>query len=186
MSEEQFKYRARAKEWSLGYASTGTPQVAVYFEFLDEGVGGGITWFGFLSEKALESTVRGLRNCGWEGDELADLTGLDKNEVELVVEMEEYNGQTRPKVRWVNRAGGAAVKNAMGEDEAKAFSANLRARIRAIDAQEKVKAKASGAAAAPTASRPPAPKMKAPTPIKRSTGAQAPEPPPHTDSDIPF
>ena len=155
-------HQARANSWALGKASTGTVQVAVEFGLSD---GRSITWFGPLTEKALEHTVKGLRACGWEGADISELAvptcGLDKNEVELVVEVEEYNGETRAKVRWVNAVGGGLRMAATLEGgELAAFAAKLKGRILGLDPSS-----AARRAAGP---------------------ARPPEPPPPGDADVPF
>lgn len=138
------KYRAKATAWTLAESGQGTPEVAVAFQFSDPDLGNkSITWHGYLSDKTYQRTVESLRICGWTGDDLSDLAGLDANEVELVVENEEYEGEVNPKVRWVNRIGGGlAVKAPMTPEKAKTFAASMRTKIRAFDAAAKAKPKA--------------------------------------------
>jgi hypothetical protein len=115
------KHRARAVAGSaqFGRASTGTEQIAVTFEFLDERmVGQEITWIGnFANEQGTEITLKGLLAAGWATDDLSDLTGLGDTEVQLVIEHEKgTDNVVRAKVRWVNKAGGGfAFKDAMSE-----------------------------------------------------------------------
>lgn len=116
----------------LGKSGTGTPHVAVLFE---DPAGDRITWYGYLSDKALERTIASLEILGWDSAEhdgrIESLNGtgiLADNEAEIVVELEEYNGDVRPKVKWVNRPGGG-MGEAMGADEAATFSATLRQKI---------------------------------------------------------
>lgn len=136
-------YKGRARTWALAESpEKKTPEVAVEFEFTSPGFEGqSSTWHGYLSEKAFDRTIESLRICGWTGDDLADLAGLDTNEVNLVVKNEEYNGKTYPKIQFVNRPGGLAVKEPMAPDKAKSFAASMRSRIRAIDAANGRKAK---------------------------------------------
>ncbi len=131
------RYTARAIEGGLGNANNGNPQIAVRFQILDEGHDGQeITWFGSFSKNKgqgsktpLERTIESLRVCGWEGDDLSDLTGIDANEVSLVIEHEEYEGKTQAKVKWVNRPGGLALKAPMSVDSAKAFAAKMKGEV---------------------------------------------------------
>lgn len=165
MQMENGTYKAKAIGGGLGETSKGAEQVAVEFSLLDEGFNGWrITWFGFFTEKTTESTIRALRTCGWQGTDLTDLTGIDTNEVLLVIENETYDGKTSPKVRWVNPLGGGlALKNPMAPDKAKAFAARMRAQIAAVDAT-------SGQRRTST----------------KPAGMNTNEPPPHTDNDMPF
>lgn len=165
-------YRARAVSGGLGETSTGKEQVAIECELMDsEGVvGPHITWFGYFTEKTTESTLRALRTFGWVGDDLANLTGIETNEVSLVIENEEYEGRVTPKVRWVNAPGGGGIglKAPLAPDRAKSFAAKMRAAVRAFDIQ-------TG-----NGKRPPAPKS-------RVGAVLSPEPPPMTDDpDIGF
>lgn len=144
-------YRAQGIQASLTAAGNGTEQVAVVFNIVDpaEFVNQKITWFGFFTEKTLERTFKALRLCGWEGDNLADLSGVDANQVDIVVEHESYEGKTRARVLWVNEAGSGGVAiRPMAEAQAKAFAAKLRAKVLAFDKKQ--------GAPKPAASRPPA------------------------------
>lgn len=162
---ENGTYRARATSWVLGETSTGKEQVAVEFSLTDpELQGERIAWYGFFTEKTFERTIESLRACGWTGDNLEDLSGLDANEVDLVIEQETYEGKTTPRVRWVNRPGAIGVKTALAPEKAKTFAAKMKAQIRAFDASQ-------GKKAAPASSSAPA-KSKARQPVL------SPEPPP--------
>lgn len=161
-------YRAKPLNWGLGRASTGTEQVAVELGILTPGADFNvITWYGFLSEKALERSIESLRYMGWKGDDISDIQGLE-DEVDLVIEDEEYQGKTTTRVRWVNKIGGVNLKAPLTGDDAKSFGASLKDRIRALDAAKGVKK--------PTA------KQNNP----RQGGAIPPEPPPLTDEDLNF
>lgn len=123
------RHRARAVNAALGLTQKGAEQVGVQFELLDE-PGGMITWYGYFTEKTMENTVKSLRTCGWDGEDLSDLRNIDANEVTLVIEHEaDDKGGTRAKVRWVNDAGGLAMKSQLAPDQAKAFGARMRSAV---------------------------------------------------------
>lgn len=162
---------SRAKNWALGEASTGKEQIAVSFPIPNENDDGEhfVAWYGYFTEGTYERTIESLRYMGFEGDDLTQLVGLDKNEVELVIEDEEYNGKFHEKVQFINRPGGAAlVKKPLEGDKAKAFAAQMREKFRIFDAQGGKKP-----AAAKPAQRPPQP-----------IGPLGGDPPP--SDDIPF
>jgi hypothetical protein len=119
------KYKARAVDWMIGNAETGTEQVAVNFAIVDgASVGETVPWFGFFTEKTEETTLRSLRYCGLKDDDVSDLTSLGENVVEIVVEED-----PDPKVRWVNPIGGGLrMKHRMTPEQAKAFAARLKDR----------------------------------------------------------
>jgi hypothetical protein len=162
-------FRAKAKSWGLGESGTGKEQIAINFDILTEGAEfKSLNWYGYFTEDALERTVESMRHCGWTGVDVADLSGLDTNEVDLVVDEEEYQGKLQTKVKWVNRVGGLALKAPLTDERAKAFGAALRDKIKALDA---------GKSSRPAAARPA---------LSSRGGALPPEPPPHQDADIPF
>ena len=171
------KYLARARDWALSLTSTNKEQIGVAFEILQgEFAGQYLTWYGFFTDATFERTLESLRACGWLGSDLAEIDGLDTNDVQIVVEHEvsEKDGNTYPKVRWVNKLRGVALKNQLDAHQAKTFAARMKGHILAFD-------KSAGAPRSST----PAPRP----PNSQRSGARSsygpPEPPPHDDSDLP-
>ncbi len=169
---ENGTYRAKGIQGALGKTKGGKERVAVSFQLLDaEGnPTQPIAWFGYFTEKTFDRTIQALRLCGWEGDDISDLTGIDRNEVSLVIENEEYEGKVHAKVQWVNAPGGASLANQLDANEAKSFAQQMRGRILALKQS------------APRVATKPAPRP--------SAGPQSPEPPPFAgtvrEDDIPF
>lgn len=187
------KHIARAVEWGLGTASTGTEQIAVLFDILQgPDAGERITWYGFFTEKTWERTVESLRACGWTGSDLSVLDGLDANDVQLVVENEQNDqGQIYPRVRWVNKVGGGlGLKQQLEPAAARTFAQRMRGQILAFDQENGKPKPASKPANTPLRSVP------SRSGSSRSSGAMPPEPPPIADDpryssrpssdDIPF
>lgn len=125
---------------TTGEGANEKEQVVVLFDFTDQNdpdYGRSISAFMFFTEKTTDRTIESLRHCGWVGDELADLPDIAargelNQEVELVVDHEEYNGEWQAKVRWVNKPGGGSVKLKKpleGRDLA-SFSARMKSRLR--------------------------------------------------------
>lgn len=170
------KYKAKAAEWGLGETSTGKEQIAITFDLLDPDFAGQrITYFGFFTEESLQYTIKNMRTCGWEGDDLLELGGLDKNEVILVVENEEYNGKVTPKVKFINALGGLALKTPMTPAKQQSFAAQMRQRIAALDAFER-----QGSGGKPT----PRPSAKPNGRVKQTVGGDPRDVPP--PDDMPF
>lgn len=173
-------YRAKAKEWTMAEASTGTVMIVVLFDILTEGAEEkSLTWRGYFGEKSTDRTIESLRHMGFEGDDLTQLEGLDRNEVDLTVEDEEYTDaesgevKTSAKVQWVNKPKALSVKKVLEGDSLKSFAAQMKAAFRAVDASN--------------GKRTSAPPKPAATPSTgQSGGLRRPEPPPLTDKDIPF
>lgn len=121
------KFRAKGASGGLGYTSGDQPQVAVELHILDPDYAGEtITWFGYFTDKTQERTFETLRLLGWKGDDLSDLTGITDNEVSVVIEEDEYQGDVRLKVKWINKVGGLALKTPMTPEQAKAFAIQMK------------------------------------------------------------
>jgi hypothetical protein len=135
------KYLAVAIDTALAVSDNGTEQVAVQFRLSggQEDAGQTITWYGYCTDAAMERTVKGLRNMGWTGNDVSvfecptenEVSQLLPNEVQLVLQTEEYNGHERLKVAWVNKIG-IAVKNKLEGSAAKALGARMRAACAAL------------------------------------------------------
>lgn len=141
------KHVARGVEGALTQSKEkGTPGVQVILEVTEgEHAGTRIRWDGWLTEGGegkegtAQRTLESLRYLGWQGEFLTDLTGIDSNLVQIVVEHEErdINGEikTFPRVRWVNRLGGGAKisdEARMPEASAKALAQRFRAMARGV------------------------------------------------------
>lgn len=164
----------------LGRAGNGTEQLAIGF---DVHLGADqqsfpMTWYGFFTDRAWETTEKALRALGWDPADhdyqLEALNPVDPYdtpikgvEAQLVLEHEDDGeGGQRIRIRWINAVnGGLAVKERMEAGEATAFSQSLRARLIAQKGpQQRRPAPARPAASAPashtataTATRPAAP-----------------------------
>lgn len=129
------KYLARAEgpdSVQMGTSKSGTEQIAVSFRILDpqtkEPTDTTIQWIGnFANDKSFEITAKALRACGWQGDDLEDLRGIDSEIVELDVQWDEYDGKRRLRVKWVNRPGaGVVFKDKLGDGAKKSLSTRMR------------------------------------------------------------
>ncbi len=165
-------YKARVQgECVLGTSkSKGTPFIEFYLTILDgENKGGRARWTGYFTENTNERSIQSLQTCGWAGDDLSEfgdgaLHGLDSNEVEIVVELEEYENaegerKVSPRVAWINRAGGFLNKAAaMNEGAAAKFGETMRGLVLKTKAKTPVVQQTKPAAAKPAARAPsPAP-----------------------------
>lgn len=131
-------YRARATTGDLGETpNTHTPFVGVTFEVrFDDGQTDTVNWSGWLTDKAYARTIEALRAMGWEGDDLADLSGIDKNEVEIVTEWDGDDGQY-VRVKWVNGTRrGMSEQARLSPDQKRALAAKMRSRIAALGAKQ--------------------------------------------------
>lgn len=127
----------------LGQASTGTDQIAVLFEYVENGETKRINWYGYFSDKAVEYANEALEAMGWNPAEhswdyfLLNEKDPEKNPLvgkraQLVLDDEEdlNTGEMRKKVKFVNSLGGGlGLKERMDENSARAFSARMRAKM---------------------------------------------------------
>jgi len=190
-------YLARASEWCVRkVGNNGTPAVTVRFRLLELDGQPAVSWDGWLTEKTLERTIESLRHCGWTGTRIDDLQGLDAQDVQLVVENEEYNGNWYPKVKWVNGLGGGMrSEGALEGSELSGFARELENRILALGGNQRQAARPAPQrqTAQSTAQRAPSGQQRR---QQSSAGPRSPEPPPLDDpfppsrqpgdDDIPF
>ena len=155
--KESGRYTATAKTVDLGQsAEKGTPYVSILFE---NEQGEDLTAFLYLSDAALERTVRTLREVFGFNDDFGTVKEqVTGKQASIVVEAEEFEGKTRMKVKWVNAVGGVSGKPL---ENAVSLLAQLSARAKRIPA-----AAPTAARTAPVAARParPAPAPKAAVP----------------------
>jgi len=172
-------YRGKAMEAQVGEAGTGTPQVAVRFDFLDYDETNRV-WYGYFTPSSMENTFKALRTAGWKGNDLEDLSDLfsdnDPPEVVLVVQHEpDQQGNMRDRIRFINSVGssaGAMLKKKLEGKDLSDFAARMKGEILAFDQRQ------SGGAR-------PATKSKAKG--KNGKPKNAPAPAATTDDDpIPF
>ena len=179
LRDGQWEVRARVVRSLLGITGTGKQQLAVTFEYGDDGGETRfVTAYQFFTDAALPFTVEALRALGWDPEAnnwdiltLDDTEVLKGREASLVLEEEEYEGKRRTKVRFINPVGGAGVER-LAPEAAKAFASDLRRRLMQAAPP---KAGAARRAAAPAA----APPRAAPPPAD-------PPPPDLNLDDIPF
>lgn len=124
--------RATFEKYELGLAGTGNEQIGFLFRIAEEPfLGKATTSYGSFSDAALPITLRVLRALGWEGNQIASIgRDLKKGtEVDLVFELEEYNGEKRSKVKFVNAAGQIRLASVLNDDQRKAFGREVQAKI---------------------------------------------------------
>ena len=124
----------------------GTPQVGVEFAFTTpEGTNETMWWIGYLTEKARERSFDVLGLIKFNGDADFGPGSFDPDvEVELVIEMEEHEGKTHPRIKWVNEPGGSKFSD-LPVTEVKTMITSL-----GVDLKQEMKARAMAKPQAPT------------------------------------
>jgi hypothetical protein len=116
--------------WGYAGKTAGTKQVLVYFKITQgEEAGTILPWFGFFTKDSARRSVESLRACGFVGDDLFTLDdqALDQ-EVQILVEHNEYNDKVYARVAFVNPIGGNTIKMKapMGDEALRSFSALMK------------------------------------------------------------
>lgn len=125
-------YKAKAVSASLGYTSNGNEQVAMLVDMVD--LGKQMTWYGYFTDKTADRTLESLMIAGWDGDSLVTFEGLGSTEFVAVVEEDTYNGETRTRISWINRArsGGPKLNNPMSDVQMQNFASKMKGRAMAL------------------------------------------------------
>jgi hypothetical protein len=180
---EALAYPVETEEFGLTYvqfgeAKTGTPQVVVNTEICEgEQAGKRLAYIGYFTDDTARRTVESLRYFGFKGNDLATaVTQKLDQKVQIVVEHEDYEGKRSAKIRWVNRAGGGALRlqAPMKKDDLRRFAARMANVVRGV----------------PDGGSPPAGRQATPATGGSKAGGsrhrEEPQPPPPVDDDIPF
>jgi hypothetical protein len=120
-------YKARAIRGTEQYAhaDNGNEQIAIDFEV--PALGRNLTVFFHFTDAATKYAVEKLRACGWRGDDVTQLEGIDANEVELQVRFEPWQGRMRMKVDVAAGGGGRPqLENQMDERAKRALAARVK------------------------------------------------------------
>ena len=149
-------YRARAGAAALGTAKTGTEQVAVEIILLEgPGAGSRLTWYGYFNSDAnIERAVESLRLLGWQGNDLDALDGLGSTEVFAVIGHEEYNGEWRARVKWINDMGGVALSHRFDAHQARSFAARMKGKVLSLGGSTQRPTAPAGGASGPAVNPP--------------------------------
>lgn len=116
------RHAATVKSAEFGESKNGTPFLQI--EFQSEDGDSAITGWLYLSEKALENSVRTLRAAfQFDGNFETVVEQIQDKPCSVTVESEEYEGKDRMKVKWIN-----GPKTTKAIDNQSAFLKNLSAR----------------------------------------------------------
>lgn len=130
----------KGESCSFGHSELkGTPYVAVNFEIVDgDEAGHRIEWRGYFTDGSADRTIQALRTAGFDSTDLTTYPAQKPDAlVSLSVEHEEYNGNVRARVAWVNRPkSGDSKGGVMDANALRVFAAQMKAKL-AAPAKEK-------------------------------------------------
>lgn len=120
-----YKGRAVAGSAQYGLTQNGGDQIALDLDI--PATGRVLTTFLFFSDAAAPYAVERLRACGWTGDDITNLVGIDRNEVDIQVKYEMYKGEEKMKVDIATGGGGRVKLNStMDERQKRGFAARMK------------------------------------------------------------
>lgn len=125
MSNLAGRHKARGVAGSevFGKSSTGNDQVQVSLALSETGQR--VTTFLSFSEKAKPYSMERLYALGWQPGSEESLPGIDRNEVEIDIKYEMYNGKESMKVDIVTGGAGIPEENRFAPKEKKSFLQSL-------------------------------------------------------------
>lgn len=144
-----YKGRAVADSAQYGHTKNGHEQIVIDLMVTVPMAGDveeekRLSTFLVFSDAAAPYAVERLRACGWQGDDLTDLRGIDANEVDVTVKYEMYNGEEKLKVDILTGGGRVVVKDQMSESQKRAFAARLKGTVKATGGGGQAPAPAAG------------------------------------------
>jgi hypothetical protein len=128
----------------------GKPQICITIRHLEgEHAGREDQWYGGLgTDSAAENTAKTLRDLGWTGDDITQVTFAGDAVASAVYEEDEYDGEKRIRLRYLNAAG--FTPRAIDASRLSEAQERLRAALARVDAKRGTRTEA----AVPEAARP--------------------------------
>lgn len=125
-------YKGRGIEGSVqhGTSKKGTEQVALDLNV--PALGRSVTTFLYFSDDAMPYALERLRALGWEGGDDPKFPGIAKNEVDIQIRYEMFDGKEQMKVDIWTGGGRPVLKAPMSAQEQRGFMG----RLSKVNAQE--------------------------------------------------
>jgi hypothetical protein len=171
-------YKGRAIACSEQYSVTNNDNDQIALDLAIPSIGFAGTTFLVFSEKGAPYAIERLRACGWTGDDLTKLVGIDNNEIDISIKYETWDGKERMKLEIATGGGRVKLENVMDEKQKRIFAARMKPMLSgSANTAERQRGSASAPARTPA--------------INRTEGAFDPGPPNTTqvnraEDDIPF
>lgn len=149
---EAGSYRARVVSGSeqYGQTSNGNDQIVLTVDLVD--IGEKVSVFLVFSPLSAPYAMEKLRACGWTGNDLTNLAGIDSNEITVTVKYEMHQGQEKMKTD-IFTGGGVVLKDKLDDKGKRAFAAryaNLAKATAPVSSGSPPPAKAAAAAGTET------------------------------------
>lgn len=118
-------YKGRAIAGSEQYGTTAKGDEQIVLDLECPQLGRSFSTFLHFSELAMPYAIERLRACGWQGNDISKLVGIDSNEITFEIKYETYQGKTRMKVDIATGGGRIKLENQMDERAKRAFAARM-------------------------------------------------------------
>lgn len=119
-----YKGRVVADSAQYGVTTNGNDQIVLDIDVPK--LGRQFSTFLVFSDNGAQYEIERLRACGWAGDDILHLTGVDKNEVDVQIAYEVYNGKRQMKVRIATGGGRFKLEATMDDKQKRAFAARMK------------------------------------------------------------
>lgn len=114
------KCRVQEEDIQYGESSKGTPEIVLQVFVPD--LNRHFSTLLYFSEGGAPGSFERLRACGWEGDDLSNLKGVGKNDIDFSIRYEEYQGEQKMKTSIMTGGGRIETSKAM---DPKSFAAKV-------------------------------------------------------------
>lgn len=137
------KGRAIAGSEQYGTSSGGHDQIVVDLSLTE--LGEQVSTFLIFSDASAPYSIQRLRACGWQGDDLSNLAGIDANDVDVEVRYEMYDSKQQMRVQILTGGGRVVLDKPLDDQGKRAFAAKFKGLAVASRAPASPNAKASAA-----------------------------------------
>lgn len=129
MSEQRiaqgvYKGRVIAEAVQYGNTKNGHDQIVLDLSLTE--LGERVSTFLVFSDASAPYSIERLRACGWQGDDLTNLAGIDANEVDVEVKYETWEGELKMRVQILANGGRIVLQQTMNDQAKRAFAAKFR------------------------------------------------------------
>lgn len=120
--------------WFQEMGEKSTPCIRIPVVVVEDGFEKTAIWRGWLTEKAMDNTIRTLAKVfGFNGDLDALANGKESfagKPCQIVTEIETYEGKDRLRIKWINPAGASAPT--MDAEKVQSIISKLTSRAKAV------------------------------------------------------
>lgn len=118
-----YKGRAIGGSEQYGETSNGNDQIAL--DLTIPALNRTLTTFLVFSENSMAYSVDRLRACGWKGEDVNKLVGIEDNEVDVRISYQQHNGKEQMRVEIMTNGGSVKLDQPMDEKRKRQFGSKV-------------------------------------------------------------